>query len=214
MDQFENLVFYADRLDDRTGNSESLFIVEKQDEGRVLILADTGQIFSDPVRETVTIHLTDGAITDSAITTTATRSSTFTITTSFPAWGVRIAKDRSNIKPGEFQLHTSELWEKVTQGENRPKATVYEMRNFIAASSHRWPRFCSHFCPSIRDPASRSGRSGGIVTGLMIYLCYYFLFSLGGTMVDRWQCFAMAVVLGSAPGHDLRRALAAAQKFS
>jgi len=193
MNQFENLVFYADRLDDRTGQFRQLFIVEKQDEGETLILADTGRIFSDPARETVTIHLTDGSIHRLGKNDDSYQIINFKNYDILPDLGAPpVAKARSSLKPGE--ISTTELWERVSLENNPQKKAVLRSelhRRFITPLA---PLLFALYALPFGVQPSRSGRSGGIVTGLMIYLCYYFLFSMGGTLatdgkVSPWLSF-------------------------
>lgn len=193
MNQFENLVFYADQLDDRTGQFRKLFIVEKQDEGDSLILADTGRIYSDPARETVTIHLTDGSIHRLGNNDNSYQIINFKNYDILPDLGApAAAKTRANIKPGE--IPTSELWARVAQGDNGPKMAVLRTELHRRLITPLAPLLFALYALPFGVQPSRSGRSGGIVTGLMIYLCYYFLYSFGGTMsadgnVSPWLSF-------------------------
>lgn len=62
MRQFNNLVVYANDIDDRTGTMSGLFIVEKQPEATMMIFADQGDIITDQAEGHVTIQLRDGAV--------------------------------------------------------------------------------------------------------------------------------------------------------
>ena len=62
MKQFNNMVLYADQLDERTGQMNGLFIVERKPEATMLIFAEQGDIVADETEEVMTFRLLDGTI--------------------------------------------------------------------------------------------------------------------------------------------------------
>jgi lipopolysaccharide export system permease protein len=195
MDQFENLVFYSDGLDDRTGRFKDLFIVEKNPEGDVLIVADSASMTSDPVQETVSIHLSDGSIhrrgdSGSADSYQIINFRNYVVQPDLDA--ASTPKTRSRIKPKE--LSTRELL-------SRLRGHDYEDKRLVMAAElqRRWstplaPLLFALFALPFGIHSQRSGRSAGIIIGLLIYLCYYFLISLAETMaaegaVPAWVSF-------------------------
>jgi lipopolysaccharide export system permease protein len=60
--QFSNLVLYANDIDPRSGMMSGVFIVEQQPEGPLLIIAQSGQVHSDPQQQSVTLRLHNGVI--------------------------------------------------------------------------------------------------------------------------------------------------------
>ncbi|MCK4536352.1 MAG: LPS export ABC transporter permease LptF [Desulfuromonadales bacterium] len=212
MDQFDNLVFYADSLDDRTGKFRNLFIVEKRAEGDTLIVADSGQVSADAVHETVTIHLSDGSIhrLGDGASDNSYQIINFRNYDVHPDLGPSaLPKVRSRIKAKE--LSSAELMNKIRGEDNESKRHLLNAELYRRFSTPLAPLLFALFALPFGIQSQRSGRSGGIIIGLMIYLCYYFLFSLAKTMTAEgtapaWLSFwAMHLVMISAGLYLLHR---------
>lgn len=181
--QFGGLVLYADGLDERTGEMRGVFIVEQKraDEPPLLIVAESGRVFSDPVEETVTLRLRDGTLHRQAA---AGRGDGYQVAR-FARYDVRpdlapaLAEARKpNRKPKE-----------LTFAELRRRAAE-DGRPALAARAELHRRLCAPLAPllfvlfalpfGIRS--QRSGRGGGFLAGLAIYLAYYALTSLAETL--------------------------------
>lgn len=183
MDQFNNLVFYSDRLDDRTGQFKNLFILEERPEGDTLIIADTGRITSDADQESVAIHLSDGSIhrLGDRAGDTSYQVINFRNYDVHPNLGQTVSPEaRSRIKPKE--LSSAELMTQIGSPEDESRRLVLSAELHRRLSTPLAPLIFALYALPFGIQPQRSGRSGGIIIGLMIYLCYYALISLAGTM--------------------------------
>jgi len=182
MKQFDNLVFYAGGLDDRSGRFQDVMIVERGAAEEALILARHGYVSSNPVSETVTIHLEDGTVhrknRDEDGAYQIIRFKNYAIN---PRLEAATATSRAKIKPKG--MPTGELYNRlqaVPAGERSADLTAELHRRL---STPLAPLLFALFALSFGIQPTRSGRSGGIVIGLAIYLCYYFTFSFAGTLI-------------------------------
>lgn len=182
MKQFDNLVFYAGGLDERTDLFRDLFIVEKGPEGETLVLAERGYVSSDQAAETVTIHLMDGTVhrrqsgEDSSYQVIHFKNYDVN-----PQLEATTAEARLRIKPKGMATDTLYALLKETGDENQAGALTAELHRRL--STPLAPLLFALFALPFGIQPTRSGRSGGIAIALMIYLCYYFMFSFAETLV-------------------------------
>ncbi|PLX80411.1 MAG: hypothetical protein C0614_07275, partial [Desulfuromonas sp.] len=200
MDQFPGLVLYANNIDDRTGIMEGLFVKESQSDVVSWVFARQGQVFSDAVQQKVTLRLQDGVIhrqqPGEAKRYQLIHFRGYDIQpdlgANFENGGHRMAPPARKLKPKELSF--SELRQAIND--------TSEQKKLYALSSELHQRLTSPLAPLVfalfglpfSIQAQRSGRSGGFVIGLLIYLIYYILWSLADTLtadvgVSPWLTF-------------------------
>lgn len=182
MGQFNNLVLYANEIDERTDQLHGLFIVEKQPEATSWIFADSGSILSEEKTETVTIRLHDGVIhrqqAESSDNYQLIHFRNYEIQPDISA--MDSPKIRDYFKPREQPL--GKLWSDIST-----EADPAVMRNLQAELHSRLtsplsPLLFILFGLPFSMQSHRSGRSGGFVMGLIIFLGYYFMHSAAITL--------------------------------
>ena len=116
MNQFNNLVIYANEIDDRVNQMNGLFIVEKKPESTALVFADNGKILVNEATQSLTIRLHDGVIhrqqADSLDNYQLIHFRNYDIQpeTSLLGGGAK----RKSLKPKELPI--GELWDRIASG--------------------------------------------------------------------------------------------------
>jgi len=188
MRQFDNMVLYTNDLDDRTGKMNDLFIVEKRPDATMLIFAKQGDIVADEKEESITFRLQDGTIhrqqADDDSTYQLINFRSYDVQPDLTKNGDGMAKKGDNkIRPNE--MTTRQLWRRLNE-----KNSKLDERKIGAIEAEMHTRLASPLAPLLFAlfglPFSilthRSGRSGGFLVGLVLYLCYYLLLSLAQTL--------------------------------
>ena len=182
MTQFNNLVFYANEIDEQTDQLHGLFIVEKNPESTSWVFADSGNIVTDDVSETVTIRLHDGVVhrqqTETADNYQLIHFRNYDIQPEISA--ISTPAKRRNVKPKE--LSTDKLWQAITKEEDPARARVLQAELHGRLVSPLAPLLFVLFGLPFSMQSHRSGRSGGFVMGLFIFLAYYFILSTALTL--------------------------------
>jgi lipopolysaccharide export system permease protein len=179
--QFSNMVLYTNSLDERSGEMAGVFIVEQQAAEPLLIFAESGRVHSDPQQQTVSLQLHNGVIhrqggnqnndayqvigfTDYEIAPNLSRS--------------LAAASKSRRKTNEMSL--GELWG-LADGSSGPAwAARAELHSRLCAPLA--PLLFALFALPFSTFSQRSGRGGGFLVGLLIYLAYYLTISLAETL--------------------------------
>jgi lipopolysaccharide export system permease protein len=181
MKQFNNLVLYANDSDNHNNQLHELFIVEKTPESTAWVFADSGRILSDKENETVTIRLKDGVIHRQLA-----KSVDNLQLINFHSYDIQPnitdgndAESRSK-KPKE--LPTGKLLSSIDQEKNsrklhRLQAELHERMTLPLA-----PLLFALFGLPFSMQSHRSGRSGGFIMGLIIFLGYHFIQSTAYTL--------------------------------
>lgn len=209
MNQFDNLVLYANEIDNRGNRLQGLFIVEKKDDATAWVFADSGSVLSDEQNETIVLRLKDGVIHRQQTGSTDNYQLIH-----FRSYEIRpeittasVADKRLRLKPKA--MTTKSLW--LEQGEREA-----EEAQAMRAELHM--RLCSPLAPLLfvffglpfSMQSHRSGRSGGFVMGLIIFLGYYFILSTAFTLtkdagISPWLTFWTSHLLLFASGFWLLR---------
>jgi lipopolysaccharide export system permease protein len=182
MNQFNDLVLYANDIDDRTNQMHGLFIVEEKPESTSWVFADSGDIFTDEEAETVTIRLHDGVIhrqqTESADNYQLIHFSNYDIQPEISTFKGQTKK--KNQKPKA--LPTVKLWESISSEKDPLKAQKLQAELHMRLISPLAPLLFVLFGLPFSMQSHRSGRSGGFVMSLIIFLVYYFMLSTAVTL--------------------------------
>ena len=187
MKQFNNIVLYANDINNRTGRMQDIFILEKKPEAIVLIFAEQGDLVSDPARESISFQLQNGTIHRQQ----ADLDSTFQLI-HFRHYDVQpdltsdesLGSTRQNREKRPKEMSSGELWNEIRSSEadaRRPRVQAAKAEFHARLASSMAPLIFALFGLPFSIQSHRSGRSGGFVIGLMIYLGYYLLFSLAQT---------------------------------
>lgn len=183
MNQFNDLVIYANEIDDRGGEIHGLMIVEKKPESTSWVFAERGNILADEKSETVTIRLHDGVIH---------RQQTASVG-SYQLIYFRDYDIQPEVAATEGSLHrkekpnglpTRQLWDSAYDEKDPLKALKLQAELHFRLSSPLAPLLFVLFGMPFSIQSHRSGRSGGFVVGLVIFLVYYFMLSTASTMTE------------------------------
>ncbi len=200
MSQFNDLVLYANEIDKQTNQMHGLFIVEKKPESTSWVFADSGNILTDDKEETVTIRLQDGVVhrqqTESVDNYQLIHFRNYDIQPEISAMSE--PRKRSRLKPKE--LSTGKLWDDISSGGNPAKTRELQAELHLRLVSPLAPLLFVLFGLPFSMQSHRSGRSGGFVMGLVIFLGYYFMLSAALTLtkdasVSPWLTFWAAHLL-------------------
>ena len=199
MQQFGNLVLYADGIDGQSGNMTGLFIVERTPEESMTIFADRGNILTDESEETISIQLQDGTIhrqqPEKNSTYQLIHFQNYNVQPDLAGNDITEKEQRRIIKIKE--IPTPELWsllEAPESADSNDKLMAYRSELHSRLVTPLAPLLFALFALPFSMQSHRSGRSGGFVIGLIIYLCYYLLLSLAQTFsadagVTPWLTF-------------------------
>jgi lipopolysaccharide export system permease protein len=211
MSQFNDLVLYANEIDKQTNQMHGLFIVEKKPESTSWVFADSGNILTDDKEETVTIRLQNGVVhrqqTESVDNYQLIHFRNYNIQPDISA--MREQKKRSSLRPKE--LSTGMLWSNISNGVNPAKTWELQAELHLRLVSPLAPLLFVLFGLPFSMQSHRSGRSGGFIMGLVIFLGYYFMLSTALTLtkdasVSPWLTFwATHLLLGIMGGGFLRQ---------
>jgi len=187
MKQFDNMVLYANDLDTRTGQMNGLFIVEKKPGETMLIFAEQGDIVADEKQESITVRLQDGTIhrqqADNDSTYQLINFRSYDVQPDLTGSGDQ-AVEKTGRRKRPKEMSTVKLWRQLN-GEsgniNERKIGAIKAELHTRLASPMAPLIFALFGLPFSIQTHRSGRSGGFVIGLIIYLCYYLLLSLAQT---------------------------------
>ena len=209
MNQFDNLVVYANEVDSRNNQLQGLFIVEIKEEATAWVFADNGSILSDEANETVLLRLHDGVIHRQS-----SGSSGDYQLIHFRNYDIRpeistaaTAERYLRVKPKA--MATSDLW--LGHGaRDADEAQDMQAELHLRLSTPLAPLLFVLFGLPFSMQSHRSGRSGGFVMGLIIFLGYYFVVSTAVTLtkdaaVSPWLTFWTPHILMFAAGLFLLR---------
>jgi lipopolysaccharide export system permease protein len=180
--QFSNLVMYADRLDERSGEMTGVFIVEQQPGSPLLVFAASGRIHSDPDEQSVSLRLHDGVIHrqqagDRGDGYQLIGFSTYELTPEL-ADTLTAGSTPPKNSPGEMTM--AELWNKAGKKGSAAATARAELHGRLCAPLA--PLLFALLALPFSTFSQRSGRGGGFLIGLAIYLGYYLTVSLAETL--------------------------------
>jgi len=212
MKQFNNLVLYANDIDNRTGQMQGLFIVEKKPKSTALVFADSGRIIVNEENESLTIRLQDGVIhsqqTQSLDNYQLVHFRNYDIQPETSLTETKVK--RRQLKPKE--IATKKLIESIPNEEDPARQQELRAELHLRLTSPFAPLLFVLFGLPFSIQAHRSGRSSGFVMGLIIFLAYYFLLSTAFTLTkdaatSPWLTFWILHLFLTASGiYFLRRA--------
>lgn len=188
MDHFPGLVLYANEINDGTGEMKGLFVKEAQPDSTVLIFAEHGDVYSDPVRARVVIRLRDGVVhRQKKGVSSEYQLVHFSSYDVQPDLGANMESSGDSnqgktrrIKPKELALH--ELLSAIRDNPQDKRIGALRSELHQRLTSPMAPVLFALFGLPFSIQPQRSGRSAGFVIGLVIYLTYYILWSIADTL--------------------------------
>lgn len=173
--QFKNLVIYADGLDARSGELTGIFIVEQQEGSPLLFFAEQGILQSNPQEHSVTLQLRNGSIHRQKSGEDSYQVIGFSSYEISPSTAeLSEGPKRKGPRPGE--MSTAELWARADSDSSAARQARGELHGRLSAPLA--PLLFALLALPFSTFSQRSGRGGGFVIGLLIYLGYYLLTSL------------------------------------
>jgi lipopolysaccharide export system permease protein len=181
MNQFNNLTLYINEVESHANRMQGIFIVDKKPESTSWVFADNGSIITDEAAETMTIRLHDGVIhrqqTDSAKDYQLIHFRNYEIQPESSIMSDPVTKKRK-----AREERTGELWNDISGEGDLSKQRKMQAELHLRLASPLAPLLFVLFGLPFSMQSHRSGRSGGFVVGLIIFLSYYFLLSAGLTL--------------------------------
>jgi lipopolysaccharide export system permease protein len=180
--QFSNLVLYTNDLDPHSGEMSGVFIVERQPDSPLLIFAESGRVYSDPQQQTVTLQLHNGVIHRQK---TANRDDSYQVV-GFATYEISpdlsqaLTAESASRKVSRKELGMTALWARAGEDTEQAREARGELHRRLCAPLA--PLLFALLALPFSTFSQRTGRGGGFVVGLAIYLAYYLLISLAETL--------------------------------
>jgi lipopolysaccharide export system permease protein len=185
-DEYNNVVLYANEVDERSGQMRGVFISDERPNSLpAIILADSGRILSNQDTLTLTLHLENGTVHRQRSGPT----SAFHVI-SFAQYDLNLNLGQTSMeadlpRKNKKTMSIAELYRAIYG----PDMSAGPKTNELIAEFH-W-RLALPFAPllfallgvPLGIQPVRSGRGSGFAIGLLIFLAYYMLLSASGTLV-------------------------------
>jgi lipopolysaccharide export system permease protein len=179
--QFNGMVLYANAAGDRNGQLRGIFVVEDHPGETSWVFADSGNIVTDEQAETVTIRLRDGVIQRQRDADVGNLQlihfRNYDIQPEITAGNEPVLRSQ---KPKE--MATGQLWRDISNERSPRKRQGLQAELHDRMSAPLAPLLFALFGLPFCIQAHRSGRSGGFVMGLIIFIGYYFIQSTAFTL--------------------------------
>lgn len=185
-DDFDNLVLYANRIDDHSGVMEQVFISDERDSSApAIIVAQKGRLVSDSRSQKLLMRLEDGSLhrqpqgdAGGDETYQVLRFSSYDVNLDLEQQTTTGKKRRRRIK----ELSLAELRGAIAA------ATTEKRRELLAELHTRLvlpaaPLLFALLGVPLGIQPHRSGRGGNFALALGVFLCYYLLLSFADTLV-------------------------------
>lgn len=185
-DDFDNLVLYANHIDDRSGVMKQIFISDERDSAApAIIVAQNGRLAADSNSMKLLLRLEDGTIHrqprgngDDESTYQVLRFSSYDVNLDLEQPTSANKKRRRKNK----ELSLPELNQAIASsaGESR-QDLLAELHTRMALPIA--PLVFALLGVPLGIQPHRSGRGGSFALALGVFLCYYLLLSFGDTLV-------------------------------
>ncbi|ABA89163.2 lipopolysaccharide ABC transporter, membrane protein LptF [Syntrophotalea carbinolica DSM 2380] len=185
-DEFEGIILYANDVDERSGRMQGVFISDERDDTlSSIILANEGRIFSNQENLTLTLHLENGTIHRQRRET----GSGFQVI-EFTRYDLNLDLGQTSMsadqpRKNKKTMTLGELYQAI-----RPDAATPPSKKRELLAEFHWrlavpviPLLFALLGVPLGIQPVRSGRGSGFAAGLLVFLAYYVLLSLAGTLV-------------------------------
>lgn len=183
-DEFPGITLYADRIDNRSGLLQGVFISDERSEGGPsTIFARQGRLLADPKSHTMTLRLRDGEIHRQP---TKAHEDTYQII-QFSVYNLQLQQEttpQGKTRPTKISdMPTPELWRQAWSAPpGRERLNLFsELQQRMTMSIS--PLLFALIAVPLGIRSHRSGRGAGFSMGLLVFLGYHGLCSLGDTLV-------------------------------
>lgn len=185
-DRFENLVIYAEQVDERNDQMRKVFLSdERSAKSPANIFAEQGRFIRNPRQQTLVLRLSKGTIHYLATDQSASYQ-----TIAFSTYDVNLNISHGLEKTSERERAISELTPEEILAA-RKKGTHPGLRHSLDIELHK--RISTSMTPFVFAligiplalQANRSGKGAGFAMALAISLGYYVLLSLARTLADK-----------------------------
>jgi lipopolysaccharide export system permease protein len=183
-DEFEGLVLYTERLDERSGVMDGVFIYDEQQKPASFILARRGRVLSDPDALALTLRLENGTIHRQQ---RQGAQENFQVI-GFSSYDLNLdlgrqAEADTRTRKSRKEMSLTELRRAMAGADNATRLNrlrgEYHWRMTLPVA----PLLFALLGVPLGIQPLRSGRGGGFAIGLMVFLVYYALLSLTNTLV-------------------------------
>ncbi len=187
-DEFDGLVLYANRIDDRSGTMQQVFISDERDPSApAIIMAEKGLLVSDSLNRKLLLRLEQGAMHRQPQNNgNETDEGTYQIL-HFTSYDVNLDLGQQITAAKQRRRKSKEL--NVTELQMAIDTAPAEKRQDLLAELHTRmvlpaaPFLFALLGIPLGIQPHRSGRGGNFALALGTFLCYYLLLSFAGTLV-------------------------------
>ena len=185
-DEFKGVVLYANDVDERSGQMRGVFISDERPNSLpAIILSDSGRILSNQDTLTLTLHLENGTIhRQRSGSTSAFHVIGFTqydLNLNLGQASMEADQPRKNKKTMSItEIYRAIDTQDTTRGsKNNELIAEFHWRMALPLA----PLLFTLLGTPLGIQPVRSGRGSGFAIGLLIFLAYYVLLSVAGTLV-------------------------------
>jgi lipopolysaccharide export system permease protein len=187
-DEFDNLVLYANRIDDRSGTMRQVFISDERDSSApAIIIADKGLLVSDSRNRKLLLRLEQGTMhRQPQDNGKNTDEGTYQVL-HFTSYDVNLdleqqatAGQQRRRKNKELDLTELQMAIDTAPAENRQDLLAELHTRLVLPAA---PLLFALLGVPLGIQPHRSGRGGNFALALGIFLCYYLLLSFADTLV-------------------------------
>ncbi|MCD4688422.1 MAG: LPS export ABC transporter permease LptF [Desulfuromonadaceae bacterium] len=187
-DEFDGLVLYANRIDDRSGTMQQVFISDERDPSApAIIMAEKGLLVSDSLNRKLLLRLEQGTMhRQPQNNDKETDEGTYQVL-HFTSYDVNLdlgqqitaAKQRRR-KSKEFNVTELQMAIDTAPAEKRQDLLAELHTRMVLPAA---PFLFALLGIPLGIQPHRSGRGGNFALALGTFLCYYLLLSFAGTLV-------------------------------
>ena len=189
-DEFDNLVLYANRIDDRSGTMRQVFISDERDSSApAIIIAEKGILVSDSRSRKLLLRLEQGTMhrqPQENDNDNIADKGTYQVL-HFTSYDVNLDLEKQTTagkkrRRKNKELNLTELQSAIdtAPAENRPDLLAELHTRLVLPAA---PLLFALLGVPLGIQPHRSGRGGNFALALGIFLCYYLLLSFADTLV-------------------------------
>jgi len=187
-DEFDDLILYANHIDDRSGTMRQVFISDERDSSApAIIMAEKGFLMTDSRNRKLLLRLEQGTMHRQPQDNGNNAGENIYQVLHFSGYDVNLDLTPQTTAGKQRQPKTKEL--SLTELKIAVDTAPADKRQDLLAELHtRWvlpvaPLLFALLGVPLGIQSHRSGRGGNFALALGIFLCYYLLLSFADTLV-------------------------------